>query len=88
MIQLSRLFFDTSRLCRAEIHSESKMNLPKNLTLKAEEIEELKRLNQLLNERNQLLSERNQALINQNQLLAKQIGQKWGKSKPNCWTFA
>ncbi len=48
------------------------MNLPKNLTLKAEEIEQLKR-------QNQLLTERNQALIEQNYLLAKQIEQKWSQ---------
>lgn len=38
------------------------MNLPKNLVLKAEEIEELKRQNQLLIRQNQLLSEQNQYL--------------------------
>lgn len=53
------------------------MNLPKNLVLKAEEITELKRQNQLIVKQNQLLAERNQKLTDQNQLLAKQIDEKW-----------
>lgn len=48
------------------------MNLPKNLVMKAEEIEELKRQNQLLSEQNQLLTERNQALSKYSQTLTKQ----------------
>ncbi len=55
------------------------MNLPKNLILKAEEITELKRYNQLIIEQNQLLAGRNQNLLNQNKLLAKQIDEKWGQ---------
>ena len=55
------------------------MNLPKNLTLKAEEVAELKRQNQLIIKQNQLLAERNQNLINQNQLLAKQTDEKWSQ---------
>ena len=55
------------------------MNLPKNLTLKAEEIEELKRQNQLIIKQNQLLAERNQKLTEQNHFLAKQMDEKWGQ---------
>lgn len=56
------------------------MNLPKNLTLKAEKIEQLKR-------QNQLLSERNQALIDQNYLLAKQIDQRWSQIEVKLLDF-
>lgn len=56
------------------------MNLPKNLILKAEEIEELKR-------QNQVLRERNQELINQNYLLAKQIEQNWGQIEVQLLDF-
>ncbi len=55
------------------------MNLPKNLVLKAEEITELKRQNQLIIEQNRLLAGRNQKLTEQNQLLAKQVDEKWGQ---------
>ena len=56
------------------------MNLPKNLTLKAEEIKQLKR-------QNQLLIERNQQLINQNYLLAEQIEQKWSQIEVRLLDF-
>lgn len=56
------------------------MNLPKNLILKAEEIEQMKR-------QNQLLRERNHELINQNYLLAKQIEQKWNQIEVELLDF-